>query len=230
MELGTGLIFVRHAQSIGNVMTQDERAEHPIANRDYPLTDLGRRQAILTGVWLRETHSINLLEPHFCSTFKRTEETLRLILKALGRERDRVIVDPRLDEKWDGIFHELAKSRIQSEYPQEIEKRKKQGYYHYRAPNGQNCPDVEERIASFAAEYLAPQRMGLRLVVGHGRWFIIFQKMLHALSVEQFLELKSADRQRNCAVTLYSRSRGDTLPLPTVPWEGKLEDIESEHA
>ena len=74
------LVFVRHAQSAGNVMTQDERAGCEIPNHAYPLTDTGIIQAIITGKYLKEKFSSDLPDACLASTFLRTQMTLDLLL------------------------------------------------------------------------------------------------------------------------------------------------------
>ncbi len=229
MILESGLVFVRHAQSIGNVMSQDERAQHEISNIDYPLTELGRKQAEVTGRWLREHYGARITGPHFCSMFVRSEETLRINLETMGRGSEEIIRTPLINEKWDGIFHELSKVDLTAQYPDQVALRKSEGYFQYRAPRGENGPDVEQRARSFVKEHLV-ENGGLRLVVGHGRWFLFLQKLLHDLTVKQFLDLKSLDRQKNCAVTIYEKGRPIEIPPTYVPWEGLLADSKTEFA
>src|SRR3989344_1429628 len=127
------LIFVRHAQSIGNTMTQDQRAECETPNHAYPLTEVGRQQAVFAAGFLKERFKDDYPEMCFNSTFLRTKTTLDIIETEL-REYPPTFTDSRLDEKWDGIFHELSKADIEKCYPEQVRLRRRQGYYHYRAP------------------------------------------------------------------------------------------------
>lgn len=219
------IVFVRHAQSIGNTMTQDERAACEIPNHAYPLTDIGVQQATITGQHLRA------FWPDLClhSTYLRTRMSTETIVREMNfSDTPILIADSRLDEKWDGIFHELSKSDIERLHPEQIHLRKRSGYYHYRAPGGESCPDVEIRIRSLLYD---PALSGKRiLIVGHGRWFIILQKILHGLTVEEFLELKSVT-QDNCSVTEYLLDQPILATVNSVtPWKGELPEQDTELA
>ena len=174
----------------------------------------------------------------FQSTFVRTQETLAVILEQLGVEIT-PITDPRLDEKWDGIFHELSKKEVGEKYPEQVRFRKRSGYYHYRAPGGESCPDVELRIRSFVESELLLQQStpahpngeadGCDLIVCHGRWSQVFQKYLHGLSVEEFLHIKEKSDNPNCSITIYNAS-AKTLINCVNPWEGVLAKDETTFA
>lgn len=222
------LTFIRHAQSIGNIMSQDERAIYEVANHAYPLTNVGEQQASMAGKYLKERLSGDWPEFYCQSTFLRTQMTLSVILAELGTPAVTPLTDSRLDEKWDGIFHELSKSDIEKLYPEQLKLRKRSGYYHYRAPGGESCPDTEIRIRSFINDPNLDDKHVL--VVGHGRWFLILQKILHNLSVEQFLELKKKGVD-NCSVTEYDFSSMPVLPQEAiVPWKGHLTEQTTELA
>lgn len=222
------LLFVRHAQSIGNVMTQDERAVCGIPNKDYPLTDVGKQQAMLTGKFFKEKFRSNPPDIFFHSTFLRTRMTMDVILQEMQITPKIVpVINPLLDEKWDGIFHELSKSDIEKLYPEQIKLRKQEGYYH-RAPRGESGPDVEVRIKKFISD---PNLTGKNIfIVGHGRWFMILQKILHNLTAEDFLELKKKGLP-NCSVIEYDCYRFfKDLPPIFIPWRGSLSEQNTEFA
>src|SRR3990167_7096233 len=48
------LVFVRHAESVGNVKSIAERTKMDKGSVFFELTPRGRRQAEITGAWLRE--------------------------------------------------------------------------------------------------------------------------------------------------------------------------------
>jgi broad specificity phosphatase PhoE len=149
------------------------------------------------------------------------------------------ITDARLDEKWDGIFHELSKKEVGERYADQVRLRKRSGYYHYRAPGGESCPDVELRIRSFVESELLLHRDaldrscggadGYDLIVCHGRWGQICQKYLMGLSVEEFLHLKEKSDNPNCSITIYNAA-GKTLIDCVNPWEGILSKGETTFA
>lgn len=224
------LTFIRHAQAIGNVMTEDERAACEIPNHRYPLTDMGLLQPEYVAEYLAEIWG-SAVPDLFCqSTFLRPQTTLEIVLRKIGINRT-PITDSRLDEKWDGIFHELSRNEIEQRYPEQVRLRKRSGYYHFRAPGGDNCPDVEMRIRSFFAEPRVQNAKHV-CIVGHGRWFIILQKLIHDLSVEEFMVLvKTKDYCPNCSVTEYIAPYAlSPLPKMITPWRGKMAGQPTEFA
>ncbi len=50
------IVFVRHAESEGNVLTAVERTELEVATHNYALTAKGRAQAKITGEYIRKTY------------------------------------------------------------------------------------------------------------------------------------------------------------------------------
>ncbi len=228
------LIFIRHGESTGNVVGQDERAGWDIPNHAYPLTDRGRQQARFAGQYLMERFGTNYFHSTTVtdSDFLRSQETLDEIVGIVPVFESNRFRDSRLNEKWDGIFHDLTKAELEEKYKDQINLRKRTGYYLYRAPGGESCPDVEERVRSFIRDYwdiAVNQRL---LVSGHGRWFLVFQKVVHRWTVEEFLERKKKDECANCMVAYYSQEAllKRQPPECSVPWRGKLAEAETDFA
>lgn len=217
---------VRHAQSLGNILGADGRAQHPLPNWQYDLTEEGRAQARIMGEYLKEQgHDTFPLCLH--STYRRTKETAEIIAGTPGLNIGTIRATSLLDEKWDGVLHDLSKEEIEKYYPEQARLRERTGYYHHRAPGGQNCPDVELYVREFLREW--GDYEGPLLVVGHGRWFQIFQRFIHRIPIQDFNEqVKSV---ANCSLTIYPDFRQVTeeTPLPecVVPWRGQLEERET---
>jgi len=247
LKIAKPFVFVRHPESEGNILSADERALLSTPNHKFSCTQNGLEQARFVAEYindLREPLYPHWMNSFFQSTFKRSQEGVDILLKNLKSDIQfdfepaeiTPITDSRLDEKWDGIFHELTKAEIEGRYPEQIRLRKRSGYYHYRAPGGENCPDVEMRITSFVAEHLATPfgHAGYVCIVGHGRWFQIFQKLIHNLSVDEFLEHKKTVSNDNCAVTIYTLDNMgeglESIPQSVVPWKGKIEASSSDYA
>lgn len=247
MKFQNNVIWVRHAQSVGNTMTQDERAELDIPNHKYDLTLKGLEEGILAGRYLKrffEQQKRYRVVRAYQSTFVRTQATLAIILDQLG-VKITPITDPKLDEKWDGIFHELTKKEISERYPDQVRLRERSGYYHYRAPGGESCPDVELRIRSFVEGELLQKgsgpedcardlgwgssSRGCDLIVCHGRWYQLYQKYSQGLSVDEFLGIKEKSEYPNCSITIYNTA-GKTIVDNINPWEGILAKDESSFA
>ncbi|MBI2057929.1 MAG: histidine phosphatase family protein [Candidatus Yanofskybacteria bacterium] len=212
-------------------MTADQRADYPIPNHQYPLTLVGHMEAKHAANYLRLTLKDAVPDLFFQSTFLRSQATMEILMReGLGHRLQAPITDSRLDEKWDGIFHELSKKELEQRYPDQIRLRKRSGYYHYRAPGGENCPDVELRIQSFFSDPLIVNANHV-LIVGHGRWFFILQKLIHNMTVQEFIELKEKEDCPNCSITEYFNPpshRG--LPESVNPWKDKIDEQPTDFA
>src|SRR3989338_316145 len=136
------LVLVRHAESEGNLKTADERATFDVSTHEYALTPKGKKQAIITGEYLKER--FDSFDMRYVSYYLRSRETMHLMYPG-----ERVYEDPRLAEAQRGIWHTMTKEEIRLKYPEESRRKEREKLYHYRAPGGENGPDVELRIHSF---------------------------------------------------------------------------------
>jgi broad specificity phosphatase PhoE len=223
------IIFVRHAESQGNTMTADARAECPKGTNLYALTELGRQQAAMTGEWLRERFPNP--DGFYTSYYTRTGQTA-----ALCYPDRQPYVDERLAEAQRGIWHIRSRAWIAEHMPWEIEARERTGDYHYRPPGGENWPDIELRIRSF--NHTIHRRYARRtlVLVVHGHWLLLWRKLAHHWTID---EVVSSYQRRgphapaaNASVTIYrgitdDRGRNVIIPDPdqpyVVPWEGALD-------
>ncbi|MEX0918494.1 MAG: histidine phosphatase family protein [Candidatus Paceibacterota bacterium] len=231
------LVFVRHGESSGNVMIRNGQFDPGTPNHEYPLTEKGVEQARFAGQFLAERFA----RPEFYFSTALTSDLLRAtmttdiilsIMRGVGPAPNKCLADSRLNEKWDGIFHDLGDRKVKELYPDQVRMRQKNGYWLYRAPGGENCPDVELRIRSFLRDYWDDMTCRHLLIVGHGRWFLIFQKLFHSWSVGRFLEEKDKANCHNCSVFVYSSMalRKKDPPDRFLPWEGRLDYNETQFA
>ncbi|MBI4434822.1 histidine phosphatase family protein [Candidatus Uhrbacteria bacterium] len=223
------IIFVRHAESQGNTMTADERADCSRGTNLYELTAIGRRQAEITGAWLRERFS----EPDgfYTSYYTRTGQTAALLYP------DRTpYVDERLAEAQRGIWHIRPRLWIEHHMPWEIDARKRAGDYHYRPPGGESWPDIELRIRSFNHTIHRRYAGKTLVLVVHGHWLLLWRKIAHHWTIDDAVSSYARRGPHalaaNASVTIY-RGVGDEhgrhiiVPDPdqpyVVPWEGQLD-------
>lgn len=215
------LVLVRHAESEGNVRTVEERAAYGVSTHAYRLTERGRRQAEITGRYLRKSHGE--FDVRYTSYYARAKETMNLLCPgAASRE------DPRLAEAQRGVWHTYSEEDMRRCFPLEFERKKREGLYHYRPPGGENWPDIELRVWSFLST-LARDCGGQRvLIVVHGHWLILFQRLIHHFSIEEAVRRYRSAIFENASVTVY---RGRTiggkprLELETenfVPWKDEI--------
>jgi broad specificity phosphatase PhoE len=212
------LVLVRHAESEGNVLSVDERAAFEKSTMDYALTPRGREQTRLTGGHVQDKYGE--FDVYYTSYYTRAKETMAIMYPDA-----KVYEDPRLREGERGIWHMMTRAEVERMYPNEIVRKERDGLYHYRPYGGENWPDIELRIHSFLGT-LARDCDGMRcIVVVHGHWLILFQRLIHHFSIQEAVDRYHRKITENASVTVY-RSKNDRLVLcedeHAVPWKGRL--------
>lgn len=214
-------VFVRHAESEGNVRTQAELARYPLATNNYPLTERGRKQAHITGEWLH--NRFGQFDIYYTSQYTRSKETMKIMYPAA-----RVCEDARLNEVQRGIWHVLTKEEIHEKYPEEIIRREREGRYHYRPLGGESWVDVELRAHSFFGTAARDYENQTLLVVCHGTWLVLARKLIHHFSITETLREFEENHSANASVTIYRGVEKDDRPhleleeYNIIPWKGKL--------
>ncbi len=218
------LVLVRHAQSVGNVLAVDERAECDLATYAYPLTERGRKQAAFTGEYLRER--FNEFNAYYVSYYTRAQETMEIMYpRAKGYH---AYEDARLAEGQRGIWHTMTDEEIGKKFPEEVARKEREGLYHYRPWGGENWLDIELRIHSFLMTLNQEYDDENVLVVGHGHLFLLFQRILDQLSIGEVLKRYEKAIVENASVTIYepelikNKSRLVLKEHNIVPWQGKF--------
>lgn len=163
------IVFCRHAESEGNAVGISDKSTVSIPNHQFDLSQKGHDQTALTRDFVKERYP-NGFDQYYISTFLRTWLTFYRIF-----DNNVPSEDPRLDEWWRGIFHNLSEREINEFYPLEKTILKREGWYHYRPPQGEAGKDVELRILSFLGSLEVCDRI---FICGHGRWFLFFQRIL----------------------------------------------------
>lgn len=190
------LLLVRHAESEGNVIDVNKRAESPVPTYAYKLTENGRKQAAATRDWIREQGL--RFDVRYVSYYTRSRETMEII-----QPNEVPYEDPRLAEAQRGIYHTMTHEEIEKYYPGELIRKQREGYYHYRPWGGENWPDVELRIHSFMST-LARDCGGKNvIIVVHEHWLMLMQKLIHHFSIDEALEKYKQGVFKNASVTWY---------------------------
>ena len=191
------IVFVRHAESEGNLLSVEERVRLCQGTNLYALTARGRVQAMVTRRWLAE-HFPNP-DRIIRSYYRRVAETADAIYPDLPKREDE-----RLAEANRGIWHVRTEARIAIEAPFEIDRRKFEGLYHYRPIGGENWLDIEGRIRSFRNSICKCYPNQTIVVVTHGFWLLLWQKLVHRWSIEEALEKYQAGAVvDNASVLIY---------------------------
>jgi broad specificity phosphatase PhoE len=97
----------------------------------------------------------------------------------------------------------MTREQIEEKLPGEHERKQREGLYHYRPFGGENHPDIELRIHSFLQELrwdFAGQKV---LVVTHGHWLILLQRILQRLSIEESIQRYRSGFFQNASITVY---------------------------
>ena len=136
------LVMVRHGESEGNVRSAEERAQYDVSTANYPLTSRGREQARITGEYLHSR--FGTFNAYYASYYQRSMETLKIMYPEA-----KVYEDPRIAEAQRGIWHQVTKEQMNMRFPEEVQRKEREGLYHYRPFGGENWPDIELRIHSF---------------------------------------------------------------------------------
>jgi broad specificity phosphatase PhoE len=210
------LVLVRHAESEGNIRTAEERAVFPTATYAYRLTKRGRAQAARTGDYLRQR--FGGFDFFYTSYYERARETMRIMYPEAH-----VYEDARLAEANRGVWHTMTTAEVEARFPGERERRERENLYHYRPLGGENWPDIELRVHSFLGTIARDGGGRGGLVVVHGHWLILLQRLMHHFSIEEAMHRYRERITENASVTVYERRglchpRLELVEENIVPW------------
>jgi 2,3-bisphosphoglycerate-dependent phosphoglycerate mutase len=215
------LVMVRHAESEGNIRTADERATSGMSSDRYPLTSRGRKQAEITGAYLKE--KFEGFRVYYVSYYVRSRETMEVMFPDESHYEE-----PRLAEANRGIWHTMTAAQVEARYPGETERKKLEGLYHYRPFGGENWPDIELRIHSFLGTLSRDYEGEDVVMVVHGHWLILLQRLIHRFSIADAMDRYKQGSFNNASITTYrgenqnGKSRLVLAEENFTPWKGKL--------
>ena len=215
------LVMVRHGESEGNVRSVDERAAYRMPTHGYPLTEKGKEQARISGEYVR--NRFGEFDTRYVSYYTRAKQTMELMYP-----NAKVYEDPRLAESQRGIWHTMTQEQVMQYFPGEMERKEREGYYHYRPPGGENWPDIELRIHSFLGTLTRDYEDKKVLMVVHGHWLLLFQRLIHHFSIDEAIQHYKDKIFENTSVTTYKgetingKSRLTRVDENIVPWKGKI--------
>lgn len=216
------LVFVRHAESEGNIRTVDERATFEVATNNYAITERGQAQARITGEYLRT--EFPTFDVRYSSYYRRAKETMELLCPG-----EKYYEEDMLAEAQRGIWHSMTAQEIDRLYPGEPIRKQREGLYHYRPWGGENWPDVIMRIRMFFMTLNRDYENENVLVVCHGHWLILAQKLIQHFTIDEALERYRSRVAENASVTVYrgtknmrGKSRLELVLDNAVPWRDKL--------
>lgn len=154
------ILLVRHAESEGNLRGVMQ------GHVDYPLSDLGRQQAVCVAEYLKTHYSQTAPDFFLASPLKRAYQTAETIAQALSISD--IPTDARLIEVSSGIFSGLTWAEALERHP-EVCAKFKQARDWSAVPEGESRELLWERARTFLDDFAANQPPHSRgVMVTHG--------------------------------------------------------------
>ena len=150
------IFYVRHGQTDWNAQYRFQ------GQRDVPLNETGRAQALGNGRRLAGLIDDPGSYDFFCSPLGRARETMEIIREAMGLQRQGYAIEERLIEASYGELEGMSLSDIERDRPELMELRD-QDRWNFRPPAGESLAMVLQRVTPFFDELSAPA-----IVVAHG--------------------------------------------------------------
>ena len=174
------LVLVRHGQSQWNL---ENRFTGWI---DVPLSPAGEEEAANAGELLRGVH----FDYAFTSALVRAQETLRIILDAIGQPDLPTERDEALNERFYGDLQGLNKAETAEKYGEEQVHQWRRGY-RVQPPGGESLEQTAQRVLPYYSEHIAPRVQAGEsiLVVAHGNSLRALVMVLDNISEADISEL-----------------------------------------
>jgi len=197
------------AQEVKNTLTLNS------GDHNTPLAPEFTWQAKVTGEKLKD-----IIEPPdviFVSPYLRTYETLYQLMAGWPELKQvKIVEEERIREQDHGISLLYNDWRVFCALnPGQFELKNIEGNYWYRFPQGENAPDVRERLRSWLVTLIRDFREQNVLAVTHHLAILSLRANLERLDAKEFLRIDRENEPINCGVTLY---RG----YPELGQDGKL--------
>ncbi len=174
------LILLRHGESQWNL---ENRFTGWV---DVPLSPRGIQEAKDAGEKLRSF----TFDRAFTSVLARANETLRLVLEAIGQTAIPIEKDKALNERMYGVLQGLNKDETVKKYGEAQVKIWRRSY-DVPPPGGESLKDTAERVLPYYERTIKPYLLkgDTILVAAHGNSLRALIMELEQLSREQVLEL-----------------------------------------
>ncbi len=175
------LVLVRHGQSQWNL---ENRFTGWV---DVPLSPQGEEEAARAGGLLATYH----FDLAFTSALQRAQNTLRIMLRAMGNEELPVIANEALNERMYGMLQGLNKAETAQRYGDEqvlIWRRS----YDVAPPDGESLKDTAARVIPYVNQEIFPLlRAGKNvLVAAHGNSLRALVMQLEGMSPAEILQFE----------------------------------------
>jgi broad specificity phosphatase PhoE len=209
------LWLVRHGESTANIARHKAEVESlltidfPERETDVPLSETGEKQSAKIGNWFaKQTDKPTIV---FCSPYKRTRETAKIVLHSARFDNLKIHFDERLRERELGIFDRLTRRGAKEKFPRECAERERLGKFYYRPPGGESWADVAVRVKNFWRESISAASGENVLIVTHEAVIHLFRYILENMSEEEILTIDRACDIENCSITKYKFETGSAI-------------------
>jgi 2,3-bisphosphoglycerate-dependent phosphoglycerate mutase len=149
------------------------------------------------------SHGYGRIDTIFVSPYLRTRQSAEEVVKGLGYTPE-IVVEERIREIEFGILDGLSPEGVMVKYPEEVARKKREGKYFYRAPGGENRPDVNLRIHSFLGTLTRSARQKNVLIVCHSVVVMCFRHLLERWGEDDYLQVDKENDVLNASLTIYN--------------------------
>src|SRR5436190_13583852 len=181
---------------------------------DSPLTEHGRRQAVMAARILGRQNLVSGTFEIVCSPLGRTRETARIIAAELGFDISAIRSDERLKEvslgQWDGH----TRAEIEARWPENIAGSDHYNWF-FRSPDGETHDDVARRLGGWLEAHAHHDRL---VIVTHGIASRVLRGLYARLSIEDALRSEVA----RDAIFRLADSQIEKLSAGTDQADGRL--------
>ncbi len=204
------LIVLRHGQTLPNVLIEQPNNSYfyTLSGSDTTIgcTALGLVQVREAALFIAQFLKNIRIKKMFCSQFLRTQQTATVVQEVLPNHPP-VIEDVRIAKRNYGQFWNITYAGVKALYPAEYLKFLTLGAYLYRPPNGENYPDLKNRLQSFLQDEIEPSDDHM-LISGHSVGVLMLEQMLLGeLTDYELVERYENIAVQNASVTIYKRKR-----------------------
>ena len=193
----TVLLFVRHGQSEANLKGIFA------GGTEYPLTELGHKQAELMMKFVIEKYKIDAV---YSSDLCRASDTAEKVARRLGL---RVNTDRRLREIDGGIWNRMAFDDISQKYKTEFDMWTAD-LSKVRAPEGENVYDVQKRALEAITDICENEKGKTVFIATHR---VLLRTVQCKWEGRPLSDINKCEWLSNCSVSEILFSQGKLIPV-----------------
>lgn len=191
------IYLLRHGETVWN------RANRLQGHRDSPLSQTGIAQIEAIGQFLRDNIDDHGAFDVVSSPLGRAWQSAVIVARALGRDTDVIVPEPRLKEMSYGTWEGMTVAEVEQAEPG-IWERRKSDLWHFRPPGGESYADLSARVAPWLRARAARTHL---IVVCHGGTSRVIRGLYADLPPEETVVLTEAQDQ----IYRLTQGRIDTL-------------------